>query len=365
MTDSDQKMLTEAVTAPVAELTSAEVDEFRDSLASDHLLPLWEIMRRLAAKEPHRGGDPFLWTWRDLRPQVMRAGELVSAEEAERRVIVFDNPAFAGEGRVTNSLYAGVQLILPGEVARSHRHTASALRLILEGEGGYTAVDGERVIMRPGDFIVTPSGVFHDHGNHGDQPMMWLDGLDVFVVNLFNAPFAEEHPAACQPVTRPSGHSLAIHGNGLVPHGFVRNGVQSPMFCWPYERTKEALDALRCGGGEPDAALGWRMNFVDPTTGLSPIRTMTASMSLFPAGYAGEYYRSVSGTVCSVVEGSGLVTIGDREWRVEPKDTFVVPSWHWHRIRAETDMVVFGFSDEVLQRHLGFWRDERRPLQKV
>ena len=170
----------------VGDNRSGSMDAFRSDLAADHLQPLWDIMRRLASNEPSMGGAPIRWRWPELRRHVLRAGELVTAEEAERRVLVLENPAFPGEGRITNSLYAGIQLIMPGETAPSHKHTASALRLIMEGSGAFTAVDGERVMMSPGDFIVTPSGTFHDHCNATDSPLMWRDGLDVFVVNLLN-----------------------------------------------------------------------------------------------------------------------------------------------------------------------------------
>lgn len=344
---------------PLSNSTPADVMEhFREELAQDHLRPLWHIMRRLAAKEPSKGGDPIRWTWPEMRRHVMRAGELVTAEEAERRVLVLENPAFPDEGRITSSLYGGVQLLMPHETAPSHRHTASALRLIMEGTGAYTAVDGERVSMSPGDFIVTPSGTFHDHGNDTDQPVIWLDGLDVFVVNLLNAPFGEDHPQDRQPITKGAGDSLARYGSGLLPHGYVRRAGGSPMFSWPYARTRAALETLR-STSIADPALGIRMDFVDPTTGASPIRTMTASMTLYPAGFRGDAYRTVSGSVMSVVEGSGRVRVGDSDWSVGPRDVFVIPSWNWHRIETDEDLIVFGFSDEVLQRHLGFWRDER------
>ena len=338
---------------------ASAMDAFRADLAADHLQPLWDIMRRLAANEPSKGGTPIKWNWPELRRHVERAGDLVTAEEAECRVLVLENPSFPNEGRITSSLYAGIQLLMPGETAPSHRHTASALRLILEGSGAFTAVDGERVMMAPGDFIVTPSGTFHDHGNDTDQPVMWLDGLDVFVVNLLNAPFGEDHPQSRQPVTRPVGDSLVRYGSGLLPHGYVRERQGSPMFWWPYERTRPALVALH-DAGPVDPALGVRMDYVDPTTGASPIKTMTASLSLFPAGFRGEPYRSVAGTVMSVVEGRGRVRVADDLWSIGPRDVFVVPSWNWHLFEAEEDLVVFGFSDEVLQRHLGFWRDERQ-----
>lgn len=342
---------------------AAAMEDFRQDLASNHLQPLWDIMRRLAAEEPMRGGEPISWSWSDMRDRVIRAGELITAEEAERRVLVLENPAFPGEGRATNSLYAGVQLILPGETAPSHRHTASALRLILEGSGAFTAVDGERVTMSPGDFIVTPSSTFHDHGNASADPVMWLDGLDVFVVNLLNAPFAEEHPQQQQPVSRPEGSALARFGMGLAPSGYAR-GRRSPLFCWPYDRTRQALAAMQAST-DVDPSLGFRMDYVDPTTGASPIATMTASMSLFPKGFSGAPYRSVSGAVMAVVEGSGQVRVGDTEWSVTKNDIFIVPGWNWHRISCDEDLILFAFSDEVLQRHLGFWREERQPMGSI
>jgi gentisate 1,2-dioxygenase len=337
---------------------AAEMDAFRGALAEDHLQPLWDIMQRLAAKQPVRGGVPIHWSWDHLRRHVMRAGDLVTAEEAERRVIVLENPSFPGEGKITSSLYSGIQLILPGETAPSHRHTASALRLILEGQGAFTTVAGERISMSPGDFIVTPSNSFHDHGNDTDQPVLWLDGLDVFVVNLLNAPFGEDHPEQRQPVTRPAGDSLARYGRGLVPHDHRAIAGETGTFWWPYTQTRSALVELRAAGPVDDA-LGVRMNFIDPSTGASPIKTMTASMSLFPDGFRGAQYRSVAGSVWSVVEGRGRVRVGEQSWEIGPRDVVVVPGWAWHQVEADEALIIFSFSDEVLQRHLGFWREER------
>ncbi len=83
---------------------------------------------------------------------------------------------------------------MPGEVAPSHRHNQSALRFIVEGKGAFTAVDGERTPMNEGDFILTPQWRWHDHGNPGDEPVIWLDGLDLPLVNTLGCGFAEDYP---------------------------------------------------------------------------------------------------------------------------------------------------------------------------
>src|SRR5437870_5153342 len=146
----------------------------------------------------------------------MEAGKLITAKEAIRRVLILENPGMRGESCITQSLYAGLQLILPGEIAPSHRHSQSALRFIVEGSGAYTAVDGERTTMVPGDFIITPSWTFHDHGNPGDEPVVWMDGLDIRIVELFAAQFHEVYPEEVQPVTRSEGAATARFGNGHI-----------------------------------------------------------------------------------------------------------------------------------------------------
>src|SRR5580658_5680163 len=167
---------------------------FTERLGKNNAAPLWDVLGDLVPSVPRPASIPALWRYEELRPLLMEAGQLITAQEAERRVLMLENPGLSGASRITQSLYAGLQLILPGEVAPSHRHTASALRLVIEGQGAYTAVDGERAMMRPGDFILTPSWTYHDHGNPGDTPVIWLDGLDIPIVNFFDSSFAEHLP---------------------------------------------------------------------------------------------------------------------------------------------------------------------------
>ena len=156
---------------PARETTEARL---RQRVAAAGLVPLWSFFKEWFAAEPTPAAIPHLWRYADLRPVIMEAGAVVSTAEAERRVLVLENPGLVGRHLATDALYAGLQLILPGEFARTHRHTAAALRLIVEGENTYTAVAGERCYMRPGDFIVTPSWAWHEHRNEGHEPTIWL-----------------------------------------------------------------------------------------------------------------------------------------------------------------------------------------------
>jgi gentisate 1,2-dioxygenase len=152
---------------------------FYDRLDSRNIAPLWESLHSLVTREPTSPVKPFKWDYDSvLHPLIMEAGALLSVKEAERRVLILENPGLRGLASTTHTLYAGVQLILPGEIAPSHRHTQSALRFVLQGKGAYTAVDGERTEMHPGDFITTPSWTWHDHGNDTQESMVWLDVLD-------------------------------------------------------------------------------------------------------------------------------------------------------------------------------------------
>src|SRR5919201_2541783 len=203
--------------ASVPQTTSSARQDLYRRMDRHNTAPLWEVLQALIPDTPVTRCQPYLWNYREVRPYIMEAGKLITAKEAIRRVLVLENPGMRGESCITQSLYAGLQLILPGEIAPSHRHSQSALRFIVEGAGAYTAVDGERTTMRPGDFILTPTWTFHDHGNPGDEPVIWLDGLDIPIVAFFDAGFAQRYPDEVQPVTRPEGDALARYGTTLLP----------------------------------------------------------------------------------------------------------------------------------------------------
>lgn len=333
---------------------------FYEKLDRQNLAPLWEVLGRLVTAEPVTACVPAIWRYREIRQFLLEAGTLITAKEAERRVLVLENPGLRGAAQITQSLYAGVQMVLPGEIAPSHRHVASALRFVLESEGGYTAVDGERTTMAPGDFILTPSWRFHDHGNPSGSPAFWLDGLDVPIVNLFGTSFAEHHPLDTQPVTRPDGDALARYGANLLPLEYRPPDLASPVFNYPYARSREALDRLyRHGPVHP--CHGVKLQYVNPATGGYPMPTIAAFLQLLPRDFRGRAYRSTDATVYCVVEGRGRSVIAETIFDWEPRDIFVVPSWHWVRHEADAESVLFSFSDRAAQKALGLWREQLEP----
>ena len=332
--------------------------EFYSRLDKDNLTPLWEVLHALVPPLPNSGCVPALWKYKDIRPFIMESGRMISAAEAIRRVLILENPGMRGQSCITRSLYCGLQLILPGEIAPSHRHTQSALRFIVEGSGAYTAVDGERTTMHPGDFIITPSWTWHDHGNPGGEPVVWMDGLDIQILQLFGAQFMETYPQAEQPVSKNEGDSSVRYGNNMVPLGPLPASKTSPIFNYPYERSRETLESLSRNNAA-DACHGWKMQFINPLTGGYAMPTIGAFIQLLPRGFKSSPYRSTDGTIYSVAEGTGTVTIGSESFGFAPRDTFVVPSWQPVRFEATGDAVLFSYSDRPAQVALGLHREYR------
>jgi len=335
-----------------------------DDIRSRHLSPLWEVLHSLVPKQPATPCVPALWRYREVRPYLMQAGKLITAEEAVRRVLILENPALPGRASITQSLFAGLQLILPGEIAPVHRHVQSALRFVIEGKGAYTAVGGERTTMHPGDFIITPSWQWHDHGNDGidgvSEPVVWLDGLDIPMIRFFDAGFAENDDSAkSQAVSRPEGSSYARFGANMAPVGYASRTLTSPIFSYPYGRTREALHALSREQAL-DAWHGVKLRYINPTTGGWAMPTIGTSMQLLPKGFASKPYRSTDGTVYCVTEGAGTVRVGGEQFGFGPRDIFVVPSWTAASFAAGEDAVLFSFSDRPVHEALGILREERQ-----
>jgi gentisate 1,2-dioxygenase len=344
--------------APAAE--TPERRAFYERIGRKHITPLWVSLANLVTPEPASACQPASWAYGDIRAAMIEAGGLITAKEAERRVLVLENPGLRGHSKITTDLYAGVQMVLPGEVAPAHRHAQSALRFVLEGDGAHTAVNGERTPMRYGDFIITPPMAWHDHGNETNEPMFWLDGLDIPIVQFLDASFAEHGDDDEQPISRPVGDSDARFGSNLLPVDRRPSNGASPVFNYPYARTRDALDKLARTGAW-DACHGLKMRYSNPLTGGYPMSTIAAFIQLLPTGFTTARYRSTDATIFVAVEGRGRTRVGSDfivEW--QPRDIFVVPSWKHVVHEAADESVLFSFSDRPIQEVLHLWREDRR-----
>jgi gentisate 1,2-dioxygenase len=253
-------------------------------------------------------------------------------------------------------------MILPGEIAPAHRHVSSAIRFVLEGEGAYTAVEGEKAFMVPGDFVITANWAPHDHGNPSNQPMMWLDVLDFPAVNFFEASFADyfDEKDKMQNTSRGDGDSLAFYASGVLPDGAPVALNRSPVVNYTYARTRPILDRLE-KAGDIDKSHGARVRYANPINGGPVLPTMGAHLALLPKGFSGEPYRATDGTIFVCVAGAGVTKVEDKVLEWSANDVFVVPPWKRYTHHPSKESVLFSISDRPAQQALGIWREDRNP----
>jgi gentisate 1,2-dioxygenase len=334
-----------------------ELAVFYDDVASHDLQPLWTQVRDLMPTSPRPSTRPHIWRWATMRRLAERSGQLVPIERGgDRRVLALANPGLGGLPYAASTLWAAVQYLGGHERAPAHRHTAGALRFVLEGEGVWTTVDGDACDMRPGDVVLTPRWNWHDHCNGRDEPMLWFDGLDIPLVNALDASFFELSPTPePQLIEGDHNRSQRLYGwAGLRPVGFPdTRSDASPLLSYRWEETDRALASLV---GESAGAAA--VEFTNPATGASALPTLGASMHRILAQATSRPHRQVGHRVIVVYRGHGTSTVGDLELTWGPHDMFVVPSWYLVRHRAQVDSDLFVLSDEPVIRTLGLFRQE-------
>jgi gentisate 1,2-dioxygenase len=316
--------------------SEGELRDYYTQLRARHVTPAW--IGGGISIEPQSRAVPHLWRWRDLRPQAMRAAELVGTQQAERRVLRLTNPELEGVS-ASNTLVANIQIVMPGEIARAHRHSAAALRLIIEGCGGYTVVNGERVPMFPGDLVLTPNWSWHDHANDTNAPMIWLDGLDTPLVRMLEAGFYEEYHRERQDL-------------GATPN--------TSSWHYPFSEMRAALQRRAADSG--DAAGGITLEYTNRATGGSVMPTIACYMQLLRPGENTRACRRVCCTNFHVVEGAGCSIVGGQRLDWEDKDVFTVPTWtfHEHINSGDCPAFLFSFSDAPVMKALSLYREETR-----
>lgn len=331
-----------------------------NDLADMSVTPLWPSLRKvLPHGKPLRATKPFLWSYRALRPYLIEAGDLTPIEKAERRVLVLANPGLGLEDmKATPSIYIGLQLIKPGETAPNHRHSPSAVRFVVEGEGGFTTVNGQKCPMEKGDLILTPPGLWHEHGHEGTGPVVWLDALDLPTIFAFEASYAEEgEPQAAS--NAPDASRTLYRRAGLLPYDAMNRDPQPfPLLRFPWRDVREALCDLASVKDNGDDV---RLAYVNPETGRPCLPFLGFAAQMLRAGEEHRPARRSASSVLHVIEGSGAseidgVTI---EWR--EGDTLAVPTHAevGHRADGRAPAFLFHIDDAPLHRYLGFYEEYR------
>lgn len=333
--------------------------DYYEALARRNLLPLWPSLRALLPRQaPARRTQPVLWRYADIRPQLLRAGELTPIEKAERRVLVLCNPGLGLENmQATPSIYIGLQLILQGEVAPNHRHTPSAIRFVVEGRGGFTIVDGEKLPMEKGDLILTPSLTWHDHGHEGEGPVIWLDALDLPLVYFLEASYAIEAPP--QRATRPAGYGTSRYGQGgVVPYASLSaRTTRYPLLRFPWRDVKATLEGLAHSTPRNERV---HVAYVNPETGAPCLPTLGFSALLVRPGEEATLPKRSASAVLHVVEGRGTAAIDGTHHDFDEADTMAVPTHADVRIvnaSSRHPLALFVVDDAPLQRALGFYEE--------
>jgi gentisate 1,2-dioxygenase len=327
--------------------------------------PLWRYYGGLFEPEPKSKAVPYLWSYKVLRPHLFHFVDRLSLKEAERRVLMLVNPGLREPPATVNTLFAGYQIIVPGEDAHAHRHASGAFRFIVEGESAVTTVEGERVWMRPGDLLLTPSWHWHDHRHEGDQPMVWLDGLDYPLINGLEAGFFEPYHERLQEsvVADDLSSRQFIHGQ-LVPEWEQRKGLNSPIGKYPWVETKAAFDAIGddVDGTETDGII---LQYTNPWNGGPVMPTIACYVQRLRPGFHSACHRHTTNTIHIVVSGSGRTVVDGEALDWKEHDVFAIPTWtaHEHLNTSDEDALVFSFSDSPVMRSLGLYREQALPRQ--
>ncbi len=335
----------------------ATEDAFHKRIHDNHMWGLWELA---GAMTPHPEPEaiPFMWKHSLIDSIVQESGTAVPVGN-ERRAMQLFNPGLNGKWATTTTLIAAVQVLLPGEMARAHRHSPSAIRFIMDGDGAYTAVDGEKVLMQEGDLVLTPNWQWHDHGNETDHTVVWMDGLDVPLVQSLNAMFFEMYRDKVFPATKPVNGSADLYGHGRLSPTWIKEVPQaSPLLIYSWDQTLEALRALRNHDGSPYEGIS--LDYTHPQTGGHALPTIGCQVQMMRPGEKLQARRFAGSAVFYVAQGQGYSIINGQQFLWGKGDIIALPSWalHEHANNGAEDAVLFSINDRPVLQALGFYREE-------
>jgi gentisate 1,2-dioxygenase len=337
------------------------LEDLNRELKEQNLIGYWTIPNTSTGfREPEPNFGPFLWKWREIRAALDKAAKYIRPEEAFRRFIGYQHPAF--KMGTAHTLLMGAQMVRPGEYAPAHRHTMGAIRFVVEGRGAATVVEGEPLPMEPGDLITTPSWSWHDHINSGDTPIIWLDGADGPMIHYYQSGFANPFHERQQTASKPVGWSEQTYGTlrpRLAPPA-TTSSTHRPPYRYAWSESEKAFHALTESPADPyDGIL---LRYVDPITGGPTLPTMNCEIQMLRPGEKCRSHRHTHTVVYHAFRGSGTTTIGDQRFDWQQGDSFVLPLWHWHSHESSSrePAILFSINDRPAIEALGMFREEAR-----
>jgi gentisate 1,2-dioxygenase len=315
----------------------------------------------LFTAEPEPSMVPMHWKWSELKPLFSDLSEhLKLTPGGARRTLKLANPGLPYG--TTPTFWASIQYILPGETATAHRHTPSAFRFVMEGEGCRTTVEGENYPMNEGDLVLTPSWAWHDHVHHGSGPMIWLDVLDISLVRSLNSTFFQDYHRDVQPINQVPDRSYRQHGSGLLrPPGEPSSAAVSPLLVYPRSVMESALSEAEALPADPNDDV--ILEYQNPATGAAAMLTMSLKAQTLRPGFRGSYHRHTGSKVYWVISGAGATTVGGRRFEWSSGDFLAIPSWapHRHENPGHESARLFRVDDTPTLRAFGLYREESLP----
>lgn len=327
------------------------MDDFHARMTAASVTALWEQENR-HNRPPE---TPHVWHWRTMDPLLDEAVNQTDMTNAERRVLCLQNPRFAGTERngATTNLTVNLQVLMPGEQARPHRHTMHAMRFALAGDGAVTVVEGKDCLMLPGDMILTPGWTWHQHRHDGKERAVWVDVLDVPMHGHLETGVYEPGPARDLTPLPPDDGFAA----GFTPDTPAAAQRYSPLFRYPWDAAVRTLNAL------PAAADGSRrLRYTNPVTGGAVMSTIDCYLLGLAKGQETRSYRTNSNCVCVCMEGEGRSKVGEETITWGPRDIFSLPHNQWVSHTASTATArLFQITDRETLRRLDYLHEEVRP----
>ena len=331
--------------------------DYVQDLRNLNLVPLWPSLRGvLPPHVPTRQTQPTCWAYQDIKPLLLKAGELTPIEKAERRVLVLANPGHGLEKmQASAAMYLGMQLLMPGEWAPSHRHTPNAVRMVVEGEGAWTTVDGEKCPMSRGDLILTPTGLWHEHGHDGTEPVIWLDVLDLPLVYYMEASY---HINGARQTVQPGQGDLQYARGGVVPsHVFERSKKAYPMLRYAWQDAKAALEALAADAAAPEQV---QITYINPETGTDAENILGFYALMLRPGQTLRLAARSPAQVFHIIEGAVQAQIVGSTFQLAEADTCCAPGYEavtLTNLNARQAAFIFMADESPLHRKLGVYEN--------